>query len=156
MKVIAEDIIAELSERYRDRVREEMPIGVLMAGREYLVKGKASLYYIHGVGYGEAVDFLCTGHGGRYATSLAKFLLKKDLDIIENAKRTAFIISWIAEDVDVTVGGDPDVVIVRDSDEPTDKPIEHLSTDYINEMKNKAKEVKKNLAEILFGESKRK
>ncbi len=44
MKVIAEDIIAELTERYGDRVKEEMPIGVLMAGREFLVNGKALLY----------------------------------------------------------------------------------------------------------------
>lgn len=104
MKVIAEDIIAELSE-----------IGVLMARRENLVSGKTLLYYAHGVRYGEAVDLLCTGHGGSYATSLAKFLLKKDLDVVENDKRVAFTISWIAEDVDVTVDGDPDVIIVRDS-----------------------------------------
>ncbi len=150
MKTIAEDIIAELSERYRDRVREESPIGVLMAGREYLNHGKAQLYYIHGVGYGEAVEFLCTGHGGPYATSIAKFLLRKDLDVVENAKRIAFVISWIAEDVDVTVGGDPDVVIIRD-DEPTAKPVEHLDENTINTMKRRAKEIKEKLAEIIFG-----
>ncbi|OYT52056.1 MAG: hypothetical protein B6U73_00495 [Desulfurococcales archaeon ex4484_204] len=151
MKVIAEDIIAELTERYRDRVREEMPIGVLMAGREYLVNGKALLYYIHGMGYGEAVDFLCTGHGGHYATSLAKFLPKKDHDVIENAKRVAFIISWVTEDVDVTVGGDPDVVIVQDSDKPASEPIEQLDANLVNNMKIKAKEVKKRFADIIFG-----
>jgi len=151
MKVVAEDIIAELTERYRDRVREEMPIGVLMAGREFLVNGKALLYYIHGVGYGEAVDFLCTGHGGRYATSLAKFLLKKDLDAIENARRVAFIISWVAEDVDVTVGGDPDVIIVRDSDTPTAEPIERLDANLVNNMKTKAREIKERFADIIFG-----
>jgi len=151
MKVIAEDIIAELTERYRERVREEMPIGVLMAGREFLTYGKALLYYIHGVGYGEAVDFLCTGHGGPYATSLAKFLLKKDLDVYENAKRVAFIISWVAEDVDVTVGGDPDVVVIKDSEVPTTEPIERLNETVIKDMKNKAKEFKEKLASIVFG-----
>jgi len=149
MKVIAEDIIAELTERYRDRVREESPIGVLMAGRELLVSGNALLYYIHGTGYCEAVDFLCTGHGGAYATSLAKFLLKKNLDVIENAKRVAFIISWIAEDVDVTVGGDPDVVIIRDSDRPTDEPIERLDVNLIDNMKVKAKEIKEKFGDII-------
>ncbi|MET1101737.1 MAG: hypothetical protein ABWW69_04590 [Pyrodictiaceae archaeon] len=151
MKVIAEDIIADLTERYRDRVREEVPIGVLMAGREFLDKGKALLYYIHGVGYGEAVDFLCTGHEGPYATSLAKFLLRKDLNVDENAKRIAFIISWVAEDVDVTVGGDPDVVIVRDSDKPTTEPIEWLDASLVDSMKVKAREIKERLADIIFG-----
>lgn len=151
VKIVAEDIIAELAERYRDRVREEMPIGVLAAGRESLVNGRALLYYIHGVGYGEAVDFLCTGHGGPYATSLARFLLRKDLDVTENAKRVAFVISWVAEDVDVTVGGDPDVVIVRDSELPTANPIERLDASLINSMKAKAKEMKEKLADVIFG-----
>lgn len=151
MKVIAEDIIAELTERYKERVKEEMPIGVLMASREFLVNGRALLYYIHGVGYGEAMDFLCTGHGGPYATSLAKFLLKKDLDVFENAKRVAFIISWVAEDVDVTVGGDPDVIIIRDSNTPTTEPIEQLNEDIIKDMKTKARETKERLANIIFG-----
>ena len=151
MKVIAEDIIAELTERYRDRVREEVPIGVLMAGKEYLVYGKALLYYVHGVGYGEAVEFLCTGHGGPYATSLAKFLLKKEHDVVENAKRVAFIISWVAEDVDVTVGGDPEVAIVRDSDKPAGEPIEFLDAKLVNSMKIKAKEVKEKFSDIIFG-----
>jgi len=63
------------------------------------------LYYAHGVEYGEAVDFLCTGHEGPYATSPAKFLPRKDLDAAENAKSVAFITYQVAEDVDVTVGG---------------------------------------------------
>ncbi len=150
MKVIAEDIIADLTERYKERVREEVPIGVLMAGRERLVSGRAMLYYIHGVGYGEVVEFLCTGHGGPYATSLAKFLLKKDLNVDENAKRIAFIISWVAEDVDVTVGGDPDVVIIRDSDVLTDRPVEPLDSSVANEMKNRAREFKEKIASIIF------
>jgi 20S proteasome alpha/beta subunit len=154
MKVIAEDIIADLTERYKERITEESTIGVLMAGRENLTYGKALLYYIHGVGYGEAVDFLCTGHGGPYATSLAKFLLKKDLDAIENGKRIAFVISWVAEDVDVTVGGDPDVVIVHDSDKPTENPIENLSRNLVDNMKERSKKAKENLLSILGLENK--
>jgi 20S proteasome alpha/beta subunit len=73
MKVIVEDIIEVLSKRYKDRIKEESPVGVLMGGLEELDKGKAKMYYIHGVGYGEETNFLCTGHGGPYATSIAKF-----------------------------------------------------------------------------------
>jgi hypothetical protein len=45
MKVIAEDIVASLAERYRERIREESPIGVLMAGRAaHAGKGYALLH----------------------------------------------------------------------------------------------------------------
>jgi 20S proteasome alpha/beta subunit len=155
MKVIAEDIVATLAERYRERIKEESPIGVLMAGRERLITGKAIMYYIHGVGYGEQVEFLCTGHGGPYATTFAKFLLKKDLDCVENAKRIAFIISWVAEDVDVTVGGDPNVAIIRDWEKPQppsekEPVIEYLDPKTISEIKSYAKRVKAELPNILF------
>jgi len=63
----------------------------------------------------------------------------------------AFIISWVAEDVDVTVGGDPDVAIVRDSDKPTGEPIEFLDANLVNSMKIKAKEVKERFSDIIFG-----
>jgi len=150
MKVLVEDIVAELSERYRDRVREEPPVGVLMAGRENLRYGSAMLYYVHGVGYGEAVEFLCTGHGGPYATSLAKFLFDKSLGVEENARRAAFVISWVAEEVDVTVGGEPDVVYVRDSVVPTDRPIERLSAEAVREMSERARRLKAELARLFF------
>jgi 20S proteasome alpha/beta subunit len=154
MKIIAEDIVATLAERYRERIREESPIGVLMASRERLETGKAVMYYIHGIGYGEQVEFLCTGHRGPYATTIAKFLLRKDLDCIESAKRIAFIISWIAEDVDVTVGGDPIVAIIRDWEKPQpsseERIVEFLSQEIVNEMKSYAKKVKAELPNILF------
>jgi len=155
MKIIAEDIVATLAERYRERIKEESPIGVLMAGRERLLTGKAVMYYIHGVGYGEQVEFLCTGHGGPYATTIAKFLLRKDLDCIENAKRIAFVISWIAEDVDVTVGGDPIVAIIRDWEKPQppseeERIVEFLDQKIVNEMKSYAKKVKAELPNILL------
>lgn len=155
MKVIAEDIIFELTERYKERIMAESPIGVLMAGKEKLISGKALLYYIHGVGYGEAVEFLCTGHGGPYATSIAKFLLSKEIDVVENAKRVAFVISWVAEDVDTTVGGDPEVIIIRDSEEPMNEPIQYLDQNTIAEMKKRATEIKRRLADILFSPQQR-
>jgi 20S proteasome alpha/beta subunit len=151
MKVIAEDIVASLAERYRERIREESPIGVLMAGREQLTQGRAMLYYIHGVGYGESVEMLCSGHGGPYATTLAKFLLDKNLDCNENARRVAFIISWVAEDVDITVGGDPEVAIVLDSTTPTGEPVKFLEQEAVNQMKGLARKVKADLPNILLG-----
>jgi 20S proteasome alpha/beta subunit len=151
MKVIAEDIVASLAERYRERIREESPIGVLMAGREQLTQGRAMLYYIHGVGYGESVEMLCSGHGGPYATTLAKFLLDKNLDCNENARRAAFIISWVAEDVDITVGGDPEVAIVLDSTTPTGEPVKFLEQEAVNQMKELARKVKADLPNILLG-----
>jgi len=36
--------MANLTERYRSRIREESPIGVLMAGLEHLNYGKISYY----------------------------------------------------------------------------------------------------------------
>lgn len=152
MKVIAEDIVASLAERYRERIKEESPIGVLMAGREQLTQGRAMLYYIHGVGYGESVEMLCSGHGGPYATTLAKFLLRKDLDCYENAKRVAFIISWVAEDVDITVGGNPEVAIILDSTAPMKEPVRFLDQETVNQMKELAKRMKADLPRLLFGE----
>jgi 20S proteasome alpha/beta subunit len=155
MKVIAEDIVSDLTQTYEDRVKEKSPIGILMAGREQLTQGKAKLYYIHGVGYGESVEFLCSGHGGPYATTLAKFLLNKELDCDENAKRAAFVISWIAEDVDITVGGDPNVAIILDSETPSERPIKYLSRDIVNQMKEYANKIKKvELPKLFFGETK--
>jgi hypothetical protein len=110
------DIVATLVERYGDRIQEKSPIGILMAGKEKLIYGNATLYYIHGTGYSESVDFICTGHGGPYAMTLAKFLFHRGLCRKEAARRIAFVTSWVAEDVDVTVGGEPDVVIVYDGE----------------------------------------
>ena len=53
-----------------------------------------------------------------YALSLAKFLLDESVDVEENAKRIAYIILWVVEEVDTTVGGTPDVLIIKDRREP--------------------------------------
>jgi len=149
LKLLAEDIIAELTQRYAERIRQETPIGILMAGLDNITSGKALLYYIHGVGYGEATKFICSGHGGTYATTLAKFLLKEHFSVEENGKRAAFVVAYIAEDVDTTVGGDPVVAIVRDSEKIKERPIEYLSDEEIQEMVKKAKETKEHLNDKL-------
>ena len=149
MKLLAEDIIAELTQRYAERTREVVPIGVLMAGLDNITSGRALLYYIHGVGYGETTRFRCSGHGGPYATSIAKFLLKEEFTVEENAKRVAFIIAYIAEDVDTTVGGEPMVAMIHDSETKKGKPIKYLGEDVIKKMIEKAKETKCKLNELL-------
>lgn len=147
-KVLAEDIVAELTKRYGERV-EQRPIGILMAGLNNLIFGEAQLFYIHAEGYGEKTDFMCSGHGGPYATSLAKFLLNKSLTIEENAKRVAFIISYVAEDVDVTVGGSPHVAMIKDSEVPTENPVVFLRDEVVEEMVKKAKIAKRDLPKLL-------
>ena len=61
------------------------------------------------------------------------------------AKMIAFTISWVAEDIDASVGGKPQVLMVK-NENPS---VETLEDDIIEEMKNKAKETKKNLKNIL-------
>lgn len=118
VKLIVEDIIADLTRRYGERVKEESPIGVLMGGLERITEGEAKLYYIHEVGYGEEVRFRCTGHGGTYAYCLAKFLcdprIASERSVSDIAHLIAFVISWVAEDVDSTVGGTPQVAMLKD------------------------------------------
>lgn len=145
MKVIVEDIISDLTRRYKERVGEASPIGVLMAGLEGITKGRALLYFIHGIGYGERVNFICSGHGGPYATSLAKYLLSPELSVEENAKLIAFVISWVSEELDTMVGGRPLIAVIRDED----RSITYLDDDVIDDMMDKAQIAKKELRKLL-------
>lgn len=152
MKIIVEEIVSGLTKRYADRVGESPPIGVLLAGLEKITKGKAILYFIHGIGYGERVNFICSGHGGPYATSLARYLLSQELSVEENAKLIAFVISWVSEELDATVGGRPLVAMIRDYDES----ITYLDDDVIDDMMDKAQIAKKELRKLFplgFSES---
>jgi 20S proteasome alpha/beta subunit len=149
VKIIVEDIIANLTERYAERVREATPIGVLMAGLEDITKGPATLYYIHAPGYGELVSFICSGHGGSCAYPLAKFLLdpfiQQQLPTEEAAKRVAFVIAWVAEDVDSTVGGVPQITMLKNNN----LKVETLPDDSIAIQEEAVKEKKSKLAEVL-------
>ena len=144
MKVIVEDIISDLTKRYADRVGDSSPIGVLLAGLEEITVGKAILYFIHGIGYGERVNFICSGHGGPYATSLAKYLLSPDLSVEENAKLIAFVISWVSEELDATVGGRPLVAMIRDED----ASITYLDDYIVDDMMDKARIAKKEIRKL--------
>ena len=150
VKILVEDIISNLTDRYSDRIRDPSPIGVLMGGLENVSNGDAILYYIHSQGYGEQVTFRCSGHGGNYAYSIAKFLcgphLVSNLSTKDAGTRIAFIISWIAEHVDTTVGGDPDVFIINDKI----NKVEQLSKEDINTEIKHASEIQKKFDGLIF------
>lgn len=149
VKLLVEDIIANLSERYGERVNDPSPVGVLMGGLEDLGSGRAIVYYVHGVGYGEQVSFRCSGHGGQYAYSIAKFLcgpnICKNLDTKEVARRIAYSIAWVSEDVDSTVGGLPSVAIMKDQE----SNVNYLEDEDAEEIKRKVGNHKVDLPKLL-------
>ena len=147
-KTIAEDIVSELSKRYKDRLNDASPVGVLMAGLESISYGQAKMYYIHSEGYGETVTFRCTGSGGQYATTLAKFLHKETESAEENARRIAFVIHWISEDVDTRVGGTPQIAMIRNGE----SKINWLGQEEIDKQGGMAKEKKTNLWQCFAGD----
>ena len=113
-KVVMEDIVKGFSDRYAERLEGAVPFGVSTAGLRDIDDGPADLYYIHPGGYGEAVQFHCSGNGAPYAYSIATHLMSRDNSCNVNAARAAFVISWVAS-VDHTVGGTPQVAILRDN-----------------------------------------
>ena len=100
---------------------------------------------IYGEGYGEYSRFICTSHGGPYALALAKYLLDPNKNVFENVRRIAYIISWIAEEVDSSV-----VFMFRDGECVKEESIvEPLGEDIISEMVGKVRDHKKKLSTIL-------
>jgi len=71
----------------------------------------------------------------------------------ENGKRIAYIILWVGEEVDTTVGGKPDVIIIRDREgvpqSENEKIVETLPSDVIDQIAEKVKADKSRLAELL-------
>lgn len=126
-KTVAEDVIAELGQRYSGRLGDST-IGLIMAGLENIKKGPAKMYYVHSEGYGEIIRFRCSGSGGRYAHTLAKFLQDENQSAEENARRMAFVIHWISEDVTADVGGKPHVATLL-NDKPGFNWLSHEEID---------------------------
>jgi len=139
-KVLAEDLVAELQERYGNRVGENT-IGALVAGLENITSGNAKLYYLHSHGYAEAVTYRSTGSGGPYATAFVKFLQDPTLDVEENARRVAFVIHWVAEAVDTNVGGKPTIGIIRDGQ----KQIIWMADEELDQARRQVELVRKDL-----------
>ncbi len=113
-KLVMEDIVKGFFDRYAERLEGSVPFGASIAGLSDINSGPADLYYIHHGGYGESVKFRCSGNGAPYAYSIATHLMSRDNSCYVNAARAAFVISWVAG-VDHTVGGTPQVVILRDN-----------------------------------------
>ena len=138
-----EDTMALLSDRYKTRVGEDAQIVALLAGLERLTSGKAKLYHIFGFGYAEEIDFLCMGHGARYATSIAQGLYHQGLIMETMAEIGIFIVNWV-EELDSSVGGIPDVVFVKD-----EKGISNMDKAKVEEIYKKAGVITKKLPKFL-------
>lgn len=141
MKLVLEDIIGDLSKRYCERLGPEGSIGTLLAGLSRISAGDAMLYYVHPQGYAESVNYRCSGHGADYAHSIAKFLFNSTISCQNNAFLAAFVISWVSEDVDMMVGGDPQVAIVKDNTGVT-----YLPNDLVRQASQRARQLKSRLA----------
>ncbi|MCL4309058.1 MAG: hypothetical protein M1126_06870 [Candidatus Thermoplasmatota archaeon] len=112
LKVVVEDVLFSLEKRYNSRLGpgDEVVDGIL-GGLERLDSGAATLYHISG-GYAERVRFVSIGHGSPYAQGIAKFLFRDSdaLNTTEAAKLASFVVCWVTEDLDTTVGGSPQVI----------------------------------------------
>lgn len=145
LKLSVEDIVDNLSDRYRGRLSPgEEQIEAILGGLEYLNSGNAKLYHVIG-GYAESVRFLCIGHGSPYATSISKFLYNRNATLEEMAKVIAFTILWVGEDVDASVGGKPQISMVE-NENPSVKVLDESAMEGIE---RKVKETKNNLKDIL-------
>jgi len=145
MKLVVEDIVADLYRRYCERLGEDASIGALLGGLAGISKGRAELYYVYPQGYGESVRYRCSGHGADYAHSIAKFLLKPEDSVQENAYRASFIISWVSDDIDATVGGTPQVTMLRDDT----AGVQYLSEKLVEKAAQNARQLKPKLTETL-------
>ena len=142
MKLVVEDIVSDLSRRYCERLGEQGSIGALLGGLSGISTGLAEVYYVHPEGYGELVRYRCSGHGADYAHSIAKFLLSPGNSVQDNAYKAAFIISWVSEDVDMLVGGEPQVAMIQDNT----ASVNYLSNELTRRATQRAKQLKLRLA----------
>jgi 20S proteasome alpha/beta subunit len=144
VKLVLEDIIGDLSKRYRKRSGSEGSMGTLLAGLSRISAGNAVLYYVHPRGYAESVNYRCSGHGADSAHSIAKFLFDSKGSCQNNAFLAAFFISWVSEDVDTMEEGEPQVAIMKD-----DTGVEYLSNDLVRQASQKARQLKSRLVNDL-------
>ena len=147
VKVTVEDIVSELSKRYVERLGESGGIGAVMAGLSEITRGEAQIYHILPQGYGEITrDLICLGSGSPYATCIVKFLCQTGLTVEQNAYLAAFVVFWVSEEVSRTVGGTPQVAMMRN-----EKPeIVYLDQARIEDARKKVEQARRNLRK-LFG-----
>jgi 20S proteasome alpha/beta subunit len=81
VKLVLEDIIGDLSKRYRKRSGSEGSMGTLLAGLSRISAGNAVLYYVHPRGYAESVNYRCSGHGADSAGEPQVAIMKDDTGV---------------------------------------------------------------------------
>lgn len=144
-KLVIEDVVADLYQRYAQRLGEDANIGALLGGLSGISSGPAELYYVHPAGYGESVRYRCAGHGEEYAHSIAKFVLSPGISVQDCAYRAAFVVSWVSEDLDVNVGGTPQVAMIQDNV----PGVSYLADEVTQRAIQKANRVKQRLPQAL-------
>ena len=133
-----EDTMKDLNERYSQRLRgieeEKGGIDALVAGLEQLTSGDAKLYHILQNGFAEEVKTIyLSGHGTPHALPFVKLLYHPEILTNEMANLAWYTIVMVENlEIDQTVGGIPDVVILKNGE-----GIKQLTQQEIDEKKEK-------------------
>ena len=152
IKIIAEDLVEKAEERYGPKVGKS-PLHFVLGGLSDLIKGDARLYEIGPGGFGQKIKYAClVGHGSPYSRTIAKYLFPRDsskgiipFECKEIASRIAACIYWIREEIDDYVGGEPQILCIKDKGP-------EIVEGKFNKTKilNKIDKMKKELKEINF------
>lgn len=126
IKLLAEDLLKEFEERYSPRFFEP-PMQFIFGGLNRLNAGEARLYNVGPPGYGERIKFYAVlGAGSPYAQTIVKYLFDTQtlakLPIEKVAERAAACIFWIKDEIINVVGGEPQIVALRDEKPEILKP----------------------------------
>lgn len=150
IKVIAENLVAKAEERYGPKLGQP-PLHFIFGGLSELNTGEARLYEIGSPGYGEKIKYCSlVGHGSPYARTIAKYLFPRSKGVVplsckEIVPRIATCIYWIREEIDDSVGGEPQIVYISDKN----PEIKHGRYNKIKISKIVAG-IKKNLTDLAF------
>ena len=116
-------LLQSLWERYRDVSPKDRPrLDVVLAGLDGLTSGVAKLYSLEAGGYSQQVSFLCYGHGGVYAHSLARAFWDARTSVDLSWRVAAFLISCTSR-FHLSVGQLPDVFIIRNGTGILSRPL---------------------------------
>ncbi len=123
VKMMVEDILHQLWTRYKEGLGEEhSSLEVLLAAREQVRSGPSRLYHFEGgMRYGERMRTSgCIGSGADAAAAVWPFVFEPHLTMEDAARRAAFTIGWVADEVDRNVGGVPDVTMLPNAGQGKD------------------------------------
>jgi hypothetical protein len=111
-----ETIVASLYRKYRRRLGYSWEgFDVLVMGLDGLSKGSPRIRHVYQEGYSEEIDtYEVIGHGQDFAMPFVKMLYSPEASVPEMWKGSMYAIGLIERlELDVTVGGNPDVVIAK-------------------------------------------